>query len=143
MTEVSVHFNVPERTSYACRLVRKALSKGATLVVTADAATLDHLDRALWAFEPIEFIPHRRLRDGESVPDRLTPTPVWLTEDPRAAPQHSVLVNLGAALPAGFESFARLIEIVSADADDRAAARQRWKHYATRGYPIQRHEVVE
>jgi len=34
-----------------------------------------------------------------------------------------------------------VIEIVSSDEHDRQAARQRWKHYATRGYLIEKHEV--
>jgi DNA polymerase-3 subunit chi len=57
------------------------------------------------------------------------------------APHHDVLVNLGQATPDGFESFARLIEIVPVDEAERLAARQRWKHYATRGYAIDRHEA--
>jgi DNA polymerase-3 subunit chi len=35
-----------------------------------------------------------------------------------------------------------VIEIVSGDDDDRQAARARWKHYAARGYAIQKHEVT-
>lgn len=54
-------------------------------------------------------------------------------------PHHEVLLNLGRAAPAGFESFGRLIEIVANDEADRRAGRQRWKHYAQRGYPIERH----
>jgi DNA polymerase-3 subunit chi len=50
-------------------------------------------------------------------------------------------VNLGAAIPEGFERFDRLIEIVAADVEDRQQARGRWKHYADRGYQIGKHEV--
>jgi DNA polymerase-3 subunit chi len=141
MTEVSFHFNVPDRTAYVCRLLRKATRQGAQLVVTAPASVLDGIDRALWAFDPIEFLPHRLLRRGEAVPERLRATPIWLTEQPLQAPRQDVLVNLGDDAPDGFESYTRLIEIVSGDEGDRAQARLRWKHYASRGYPIQRHEV--
>ena len=51
-------------------------------------------------------------------------------------------VNLGAEAPHGFETFARVFEIVSADEADRNAARARWKAYSNRGYPIKRHEVA-
>lgn len=141
MTEVSFHFNVPDRTAYACRLLRKATRSGARVVVTAPPAALTMLDRALWAFDPLEFIPHLMARAGQVVPERMRATPVWLLEDASMAAHHEVLVNLGAGAPIGFEAFARLIEIVSTDDDDRGAARLRWKHYAARGYPIQRHEV--
>jgi len=142
MTEVSFHFNVPERTGYVCRLLRKALRQGARVAVTGPLPALDALDRALWMFDPIEFLPHRLVRRGETVPERLQATPIWLTEQPAALARQEVLVNLGDAAPEGFESYARLIEIVTNDEDDRAGARLRWKHYVSRGYPIQRHEVV-
>ncbi len=143
MTEVSFHFNVPDRTAYTCRLLRKAIRQGASVVVTGPAAALDRLDRELWTFDPVEFLPHRMLRPGGPAPERRDPTRVWLLEDSGAAPHHDVLVNFGEDTPAGFESFARVIEIVSPDESDRLAARGRWKHYAARGYAIDKHEVGE
>ena len=142
MTEITFHFNVPDRTAYACRLLRKASRSGARVAVTAGADVLAELDRALWAFDPVEFVPHARLVSGQAPSERLAPTPIWLVDDPAGAPRHEVLVNLGDASPAGFESYARLIEIVSTADEDRAAARRRWRHYADRGYPIERHEVA-
>ena len=53
----------------------------------------------------------------------------------------AALINIGEPVPAGFESFSRLYEIVSTEEADRLAARKRWKAYADRGYAIQRHEV--
>ncbi len=141
MTRVSFHFNVPQRLAYACRLLRKATRQNARVTVTGEGRTLAELDRALWGFEPTEFIPHVWLNEGETLSDRLRDTPVCLTAEPARAPHHGVLVNLGQEPPAGFESFERLIEIVSTDESDRAAARARWKHYASRGYEIEKHEV--
>ncbi len=142
MTEVSFHFNVPDRTAYACRLLRKALRKGAQIVVSGAPPVLADLDRALWSFDPIEFVPHVIARPGEELAPRLRTTPVWLVSDLAQAGHHDVLLNLHDEAPAGFESFARVIEIVTSDPDDRAAARQRWKHYASRGYAIEKHEVA-
>ena len=142
MTEISFHFNVPDRTAYACRLLRKALRKGAKIVVTGAPPVLADLDRALWSFDPLEFVPHVTLRPGQELAQRLRTTPVWLAADLAQAGHRDVLVNLHDEAPTGFESFARVIEIVSTDEHDRATARQRWKHYATRGYAIERHEVA-
>ena len=141
MTRVSFHFNVPHRTAYACRLLRKATRQNARVTVTGPAAALVELDAALWSFDPIEFVPHVVLRDGQVLPERLRETPVCLAATLDGALHHDVLLNLGADAPAGFESFERLVEIVSTDEADRAAARARWKHYAVRGYPIERDEV--
>ena len=139
---MSFHFNVPDPAAYACRLLRKAVRQGARVAVTGGSAALANLDRALWSFDPLEFLPHLLLRPGQQGAARLRTTSVWLVEDPAQAGHHDVLLNLGSETPAGFESFARLIEIVSNDGDDRATARRRWKHYATRGYEITRHEVA-
>jgi len=142
LTEVTFHFNVPDRAGYACRLLRKATRSGAQVVVTATGSELASLDRLLWTFDPIEFLPHVLQRRGAQVASHLRTTPVWLTEDPAEAMHHQVLVNLGREVPQGFESFERVIEIVSSDDDERQAARQRWKHYAARGYSINKHEVT-
>jgi len=143
MTAVEFHYNAADRLAYACRLLRKAVRQGSRVAVTAPGETLTRLDALLWSFDPIEFIPHVRLRAGESLPARLLPTPVWLVDAAEQAAHQPVLVNLGVEPPAGFESFARLIEVVSAQPDDRERARLRWKHYASRGYPIIRREVPE
>ena len=142
MTEISFHFNVPECTGYTCRLLRKATRQGAKVAVTGPVPVLAQIDRLLWTFDPLEFVPHALLRSGQSMPERLRPTPVWLLEDVDQPPHHDVLVNLGLDAPPGFESFARVIEVVSSDESDRAAARLRWKHYAARGYEIKKYEVA-
>jgi DNA polymerase-3 subunit chi len=141
MTEVSFHFNVPHRLGYACRLLRKATRQGAKVVVFAAPDTLGELDRALWSFDPIEFVPHVRLA-GSELAAHLVDTPVQLVDDLARSTHQQVLLNLGDELARGFESFARVIEVVSADSAERAAARMRWKHYAARGYSIERHEVT-
>ena len=50
-----------------------------------------------------------------------------------------VLVNLGAEPPDGGESFERIIEIVSAEGEERQRARARWRAYETRGWAIKHH----
>ncbi|HJV96413.1 MAG TPA: DNA polymerase III subunit chi, partial [Albitalea sp.] len=126
---------------YACRLLRKAVRSGARVAVTAPPATLTRLDRTLWTFDPQEFVPHLLVRGSEPVAPRLRPTPIWLVERAAMAAQHPVLVHLGEEPAEGFESFTRLIEIVSTDAHERESARRRWKHYAGRGYAITKFEA--
>jgi DNA polymerase-3 subunit chi len=138
MTEVAFHFNAPDKVGYACRLLRKAVGTGAKVVVTGESRLLGELDVALWTFAPLEFLPH--CRDRGAAPALLAASPVVLADSVRSAPHHQVLVNLGDAVPDGFEGFERLIEVVTGDEVDRAQARQRWKHYAARGYAITRHD---
>lgn len=138
MTEVAFHFNAPDKLGYACRLLRKAVGTGAKVVVTGEASILNELDVALWTFAPLEFVPHCRTQGAPAAV--LAASPVLLADSPRAASHHEVLVNLGAVVPEGFETFERLIEVVTADESDRLQARERWKHYAARGYAITRHD---
>jgi DNA polymerase-3 subunit chi len=139
MTEVAFHFNTPDKVAYACRLLRKAVSSGAKVVVTAGANDLQMLDVALWTFAPLEFVPHCRASANAAV---LAASPVMLTDAVPAAPHQQVLVNLGEQVPDGFERFERLIEIVGTQDDDRLQARSRWKHYADRGYAITRYNLA-
>ena len=143
MTEISFHFNVPATLGYACRLVRKAVRRGGGVVVTGPRALLAELDRELWSFDAAEFVAHAWAEEAASIPASLQQGIAWLATDPLAAPAHDALVNLGEAPPPGYESFSRLIEIVAAAEPAKAAARERWKTYARRGYAIERHEVAE
>jgi DNA polymerase-3 subunit chi len=141
MTEVAFHFNAPDKLGYACRLLRKANGQGARVVVTGAPDLLRELDVTLWTFSPQEFLPHcYGAAQGESVRAR---TPIVLADSAREAPHQEVLVNLGNTIPDGFERFERLIEVVTVDEDERRQARQRWKHYADRGYAIAKHDLAE
>ena len=140
MTEVAFHFNAPDKLGYACRLLRKAVASGAKVVVTAEPAVLRELDVALWTFSPLEFVAHCRSEAGSEV--TLARSPIVLAGSPRTAPHQQVLVNLGGSVPEGFERFERLIEVVTPQGEDRQQARQRWKHYADRGYAITRHDLA-
>jgi DNA polymerase-3 subunit chi len=111
---------------------------GSRIVVTAEADVLRELDVALWTFSPLEFIPHCGTSAGSVMAGA---SPVMLTGDARGSPHSQVLVNLGEHVPAGFDRFERLIEVVTLDDADRQQARGRWKHYTDLGYAIVRHDL--
>ena len=138
MTEIAFHFNAPDKLAYVCRLLRKAVSGGARAVVSGPEDILAQLDQQLWTFSALDFVPHCMAGSPARV---LDASPVVLAVDAQQAPARPVLVNLGDLVPAGFERFERLIEVVSGDDGDRALARERWKHYAARGYAIVRHDL--
>jgi DNA polymerase-3 subunit chi len=139
---VAFHFGMADRLAYSCRLLRKASRAGARVVVAGEAATLDQLDRLLWVFDPLEFVPHWRGTRAAAMAPRLAGTPVVLVDQvPQPPGSYDVLLNLGDEVPAGFEAFARVIEVVAPEDEARALARQRWRHYAGQGLAIERHEV--
>jgi DNA polymerase-3 subunit chi len=139
MPEIAFHFNMPDKLAYACRLLRKATGSGAKVVVTGSAPTLAHLNTLLWTFAPLEFIAHC----DEHAPQALrSSSPVLLLSDVSLSPHQEVLLNLGADIATGFEPFARVIELVSLDGDDRSQARQRWKRYQDLGHTITQFDVA-
>lgn len=141
MTEVAFHFNAPDKISYACRLLRKACSTSAQVVVMGSQELVAALDAALWTFSPTAFIPHCMAQADAAL---LNQTPVVLGQGvqlPPNLPHHQVLLNLGSELVEGFETFEKIIEVVTQDEQDRLLARKRWKHYADRGYPLVRHDL--
>jgi DNA polymerase III subunit chi len=139
MTEISFHFNVPDRLAYGCRLIRKAYARGACMTVVGPDALLGELDESLWQFSATEFLPHG-IQPAGSAP--MADTPIVLLGSATASPHHHLLINFGAVVPEGFERFERLIELVTAEPSDRKAARVRWKHYVDRGYALQKHDLA-
>jgi DNA polymerase-3 subunit chi len=142
VTEISFYFNVPSRTGYACRIVRRAQRQGMSVAVTGPADALAEIDRELWTFSGPDFLAHSWIDRIGDVPASLHATTIWLGARPIDAPRHGALLNLGSEAPSAFETFERVFEVVSVDEADRHAARERWKAYAKRGYPIKRHEVA-
>ncbi len=133
MTEITFHFNAPDVLAYTQRLLRTVVNRGFRVCVLADGPTLDQLDRGLWNAAPAEFCAHCR---ADAAPAVVLASPIVL-----GLADCPVLVNLGTPVPEGFERFARLNEIIGLDDTSRQAGRQRWKHYADRGYSIKKHDI--
>lgn len=140
MTEVEFHTGVADPLGFACRLLRKACRQGVRVQVTAPAPALAALDRELWTFDEREFIAHVRM-PGTSAAVAAR-TPIWLVtrgDLPGAPP---VLVNLGADAPPDPGVLERVIEIVSAEPDDAARGRERWRAYRAGGLDIRHHTAA-
>jgi DNA polymerase-3 subunit chi len=139
MTEVAFHFNVPDKLGYACRLLRKAYAAGARVGVVGPHDALQALDTQLWSFSALDFIAHC----GVAAPAAMQQaSPIVLAPSCAQLPHDSVLLHLGVEVPEGFERFERLIELVTTEETDRVQARRRWRHYAERGYAIQKHDLT-
>jgi DNA polymerase III subunit chi len=135
MTKVNFHTGIPDRHEYAWRWLFKAVKANARVVVyDDDAARLAKLDEYLWTYQPVEFLPHVMANDPLAAV-----TPIVLTNLADALPHHHILLNLSDQLPSFFSSFERLEELSPIDGDGLIAARQRYKFYSDRGYPLQVH----
>lgn len=138
MTRVDFYFNAHDRVDVARRLAAKVIQSGQrALLYVSDPALAADLDAALWVRDKLSFLPH--VRCGHPLAGA---TPLLIGTDPEALASHDILINLDNACPACFSRFERLLEVVSADPEDRQAARQRYRFYKDRGYPIENHDLA-
>lgn len=142
MTEVSFYTGVGDRLGFVCRLLRKAHASGARVAVVGPGALLDRLDAALWTFEATEFVPHKRVGAADAPSVDLEMTAIVLAEQVADQPHREVLLNIGPAVPAGFEQFQRVLEVVGRDAAQTQSGRERFRLYKDRGLSITHHDLA-
>lgn len=114
------------RQLLACRLAEKAFRQGHRIVIHTDTrehATL--LDDLLWTYKDISFIPHAT-GDGPEAQH----APVLVSHAGERLPGGAtLLINLAAAVPADFEHFERVAELVDQSDEVKQGARQRYRQY--------------
>jgi len=137
VTSVDFYFNAADRLQVACRLAGKALAqKKRMLIYAPQAETASRIDRMLWTWPAIGFVPH--CAPGDPL---AADTPVLVASDEETPPGCELLLNLSAECPPHFERFARLLEIAAADEEGRKSGRSRYRFYRDRGYRITDHDL--
>ncbi len=132
MTRIDFHSNVSNKIAYACRLAHKAYSSQNRIVIVANDPDLTMLDRMLWTFTELDFLPHVTADNPLAAQ-----TPIVLAKSNNTSlPHNQVLINLSADTPAHFASFERVIEIISTIDTEIAAGRSRYSFYKERGYAL-------
>lgn len=136
--DVAFHLNVPapwpQRSAYLCRLLAKAYAANARVWVVVTPDEVAPLDQALWLLPADDFVPHVRSDAPELLLQRA-PIVIAGPSD-TVAGARNVLINAQPEWPAvldGEGRFARVVEVVSDDDADKAAARQRWRRYQALG----------
>ncbi|MEW6689797.1 MAG: DNA polymerase III subunit chi [Pseudomonadota bacterium] len=138
LTTIDFYFNAAERLAVACRLAGKAVQQGKRVLVYAPQPELaQRIDRMLWTWQAISFLPHCYADDALAAE-----TPVLIGAAPVSAPGCEILINLDGGCPPFFERHERLLEIVSADQAERQAGRARYAFYRDRGYAIRSHDLA-
>jgi DNA polymerase III subunit chi len=137
MTQIDFYTHVPDKLRAACQLSAKAFSRGMKVTVFCpDPETAHRFDRMLWSAQPTGFVPHCAPDDPLAAE-----TPVIVDCRGDNLLHDEVLINLRPEWPPFFGRFQRLIEIVGAEDDDRATARDRYRFYRDQGYEIRTHDL--
>jgi DNA polymerase III subunit chi len=132
MTRIDFHLNVENHLQYTCRLIRKAFSQGMKVVCFGtNIRLLEELDDLLWTFSEDDFLPHVMTGHPE-----IHNTPIILTNQVEDISHYDLLINLDNYCPPFFARFDRLIEIVGIDETNKKLARDRYRFYKERGYPL-------
>jgi len=132
------------RFAFACRLIEKAHGLGHRVYVHAenndDAKQLDDL---LWSYRPASFLPHGIVGNNKTgdagKPEQRTDVEIGCSGN--AGDHVDVLINLSLAVPAFYERFARVSEIVVQEPAVLHATRISWKFYSDKGIAINRHDM--
>lgn len=132
MTRIDFHLNVENHLQYTCRLVRKAFSQNLKVVCfSTNLENLRELDDLLWTFSDDDFLPH--VMTGH---EQIHDTPIVLTNKVEDIRHYDLLINLDKDCPSFFARFDRLVEIVGLDETNKEQARDRYRFYKDRGYPL-------
>lgn len=123
------------RLRFACRLAEKAYGlRNRVHALAADERQAAELDELLWTFRAGSFVPH-----GVGEPqDELPVTVSWRFPEQLGG---ELLLNLQDEVPACFDRFARVAEIVDASDAGRAAGRRRFAFYRDNGYAPETHSI--
>jgi len=125
------------RLQLACRIAEKAYNLSNRVYIhTDDPLTASKIDDLLWTFRQGSFIPHSLSSD-----ENQQQSAIVIGHEQAAMDESQVLINLSSAVPEFFSRFERIAEIVAGDDAMRQAARDRFKYYRERGYPLETHEL--
>ena len=149
MTSIDFYFNAEDRLQVACRLAGKALSRKKRMLVYAPEAELaSRIDRMLWTWPAIGFVPHCPAHDAlaPDTPVLIGGEDVWEIQPKESGSNLQgceVILNLSASCPPHFERFERLLEVVGSGDEERQAGRERYRFYQERGYNIAHHDLAK
>lgn len=133
MPRIDFYSNIDNPIVYTCRLARKVRAAKSSLVIFSDdRQLLLQLDKTLWTFSELDFLPHVM-----SSHPLAAQTPIVLTDnDALDLPHHQILINLSRVVPQCLAQFERVLEIISLDETDKSAGRERYRFYQQQGYSL-------
>ena len=107
-----------------CKIIENYYRVDRSIFVLAPNETLaNRFDQLLWTYSDTSFLPHELLSENSGS------TPIVIGTELSDTYRQRVLINLTDEVPAGFDAFEEVIEVVSADPVAQQQARNRYKTY--------------
>lgn len=114
-------------------LVSDAYDAGRRVHVhAADQDQAHALDELLWTRDPSSFLPHNLIGEGPK-----PPPPIQIGWDALEPYHHDLLITLASDVPvAWFSRFQQVMEFIPVEETQKQKARDRYRFYRDRGYPL-------
>ena len=136
MTEVAFYTNVTDQNRLIATLLYKAHDVGRKLHIRVQNERHgEKIVQYLYGAEPTSFFGISS--SLEDVHD-LTSAVISYTSH---YGHNDIIINLTPEIPDNFSAFKRVIEIVSQNEENISSARNRYRWYKDRGYPIATHKL--
>ncbi len=128
--------HVDGRLRFACRIIEKAYRhQHKIFILCEDSAQANTIDELLWIFADTSFVPHNFIGEG--------PTPPPPVQIGTSLPQQhrDILVLLCNNIPAGFERFNRIIEVIHQEESVKNQAREHYRSFRSQGCVLKSHDL--
>ena len=112
-----------------CKIIKKFYEEGKKILVSSkNSILIDDLNKLLWTFEQLSFIPHSTSKDYDSL------TPVLLTEtsyknDSIIKKDYNIFINLDDEVKTDYHNYEIVIELVSGNEHQKNLAREKYLYY--------------
>ena len=122
-----------------CKIIKKYYNDGYKIVVKSnDQEFIDNINKLLWTFEQLVFIPHSTNIEYDPT------TPVLLYKnnyknDSIIEKDYNVILNIDTVLDITDNGYEIIIEIVGHDENKKAISREKYLHYKKNNLDV-RHE---
>lgn len=124
------------RIRFACRLALRARDSAVkVLVLTQDEAAANDLDDLMWHYPRDRFLPHSLL--GEA--DAKAGVHIGCGEVGDKGGEGDLLINLLDKTPDGWDTFARVAEIIVGAS--KASSREKYRYYRTQVTELHHHRL--
>lgn len=140
MIQVDYYTGAADKLAIACRLCTKVVQQmQRMLILSDDALQLAQLDKLLWTFSSVSFIPHCFVDNQLS-----SVTPIVLGAPTQVHDKtlgYTILLNFYDEILPYYQQFNRVIEIVDHTPMDKEKARKRYRIYQAQGCDIRHHNL--
>jgi DNA polymerase-3 subunit chi len=141
MTQVEFYSVVSEQKqlpfAHITEVVKRGYRKGQKIFIHTDNKKLaEKMDEILWTQDAKSFLPHQLVGEDENT---KPPIEIGFGQTPNSRPD--ILINLSSEVPPFFGQFNWVFEYAFGDDENKEKARERFKFYRDRGYPLNHRKI--